>query len=79
MDRVAKFVRTFLTLEAEAVVTWNTNLRSLNLESILFVELLVALEKEFEIELMDEDIDLSLYETVGDLAGLVYKRLRKEI
>lgn len=49
----------------------DTAISDLNIESLLFIEIIVTLETEFKIELDDSDLDFSSYETINDLISVV--------
>ncbi len=49
----------------------DTAISDLNIESLLFIEIIVTLETEFKIELDDSDLDFASYETVNDLIRVV--------
>ena len=50
----------------------------LNLVSIQILELIVQLEKEFGIELQDEDLDIASFANINAVAKLVEKRTNSE-
>lgn len=49
----------------------DTVLSDLNIESLLFIEIIVTLETEFKIELDDSNLDFASYETINDLISVV--------
>lgn len=44
-------------------------------DSIAFIELVVKIEQEFDVEIDDEDSDITNYNTIGDLLKVVEKKL----
>ncbi len=48
------------------------------ISSFNYVKLIVSIEEEFEIEIPDEYLDVSQFETVKDIAGFIHEVLDKE-
>jgi acyl carrier protein len=51
------------------------NLSSLPLNSIAFIQILVAIEDEFTIKFNPDEMDFEQYETLDDLCSLVRKKI----
>lgn len=72
-DRVRKVIADHLGVEAEAVVD-TADLRSdLGADSLEIVELIMAAEEEFGVEIPDDDMDEAW--TVADLVKIVKGRI----
>lgn len=70
-DRVCEIIKVQLNLDEDKVITEGTTLSGLNADSLDVVEIAMALEDEYEIEISDEDADD--IRTVGDVVALVSK------
>ncbi len=55
-----------------------TSLIILGIESLQFIEFLVEVENCFNIEFEEMDLDLSSYETIGDIIDIVEKKIREK-
>jgi acyl carrier protein len=75
IDRVRKLISTkFLAGNNE--FENSDSLRDLGLTSLKFVELIISIEDEFQIEIPDEDIDRRRFSTVDNIVGYVEGRLK---
>ena len=75
IDRVRKLISTkFLAGNNE--FENSDSLRDLGLTSLKFVELIISIEDEFQIEIPDEDIDRRRFSTVDNIVEYVEGRLK---
>ena len=75
IDRIRKLISTkFLAGNNE--FENSDSLRDLGLTSLKFVELIISIEDEFQIEIPDEDIDRRRFSTVDNIGGYVEGRLK---
>ncbi len=51
------------------------NLVDLNINSITFIKLVIEMEKEFDIEFEDDDLDISRFPTFQGIAQFVAEKL----
>lgn len=49
----------------------NSKLADLGINSMSFIKLVVGLEDKFDIEFDDDDLDVTRFKTVGDVAGYI--------
>lgn len=68
--QIIKILKSKLCIDCENL-SKDTILSDLNIESLLFIEIIVSIEIEFEIELDDSDLDFASYETINDLVNCV--------
>lgn len=68
--QIINILKTKLDINCEDL-SKDTALSDLNIESLLFIEIIVTLETEFKIELDDSDLDFASYETINDLIRVV--------
>lgn len=76
METVGQKIRAILIRMCNLNESYNEmseeqTLESIGVNSIKFVEIVVAIENEFEFEFRDEDLDLNKYTTVGSLITYV--------
>jgi len=69
-------VRTILKVQLDQLldgkdITINDELTNIGINSLLFIKTIVAMEKEFDIEFQDEDLDVSKYRTVDDIVKYI--------
>ncbi|MCR2023743.1 acyl carrier protein [Blautia pseudococcoides] len=57
-------------------ISKETELESLGLDSITYIKLIVAMEKTFEIEFDDDDLNMYNFKTVSDLLNKIEKMCR---
>jgi acyl carrier protein len=69
-ERLIELIREACALTEENI-TAESEIRSLSLDSLSFIQLVVNLEAEFNIEFPDEALDWNAYETVSDLVDKV--------
>lgn len=48
----------------------------LGLDSIAIVDLIVSIEKEFSLEITDEELDAGLFKSLNTLAGFIQGKLK---
>ncbi len=68
-DRVCEIIKQQLNMDEGEIMTEGTTLDSLNADSLDVVEIAMALEDEYSIEIPDEDADK--VRTVSDIVALV--------
>lgn len=72
-DKIIQIIKDACALEEE--VKENSDLKTLSLDSLSFVEMLVNIENEFEIEFEDEELNFFDWENVSDLINAVKEKL----
>lgn len=70
-DRVCEIIKQQLSMDDGEIITESTTLDSLNADSLDVVEIAMALEDEYSVEIPDEDADK--IRTVSDIVALVSK------
>ena len=55
----------------------DTTFKEIEIESIIFITLIVEIEDHFEIEFDDENMILSYYQTVGEFVNYVENKITK--
>ena len=73
LDKIAEILAEQLDAEKEDITAETRIAEDLNADSLDVVELLMAIEDEFEIEIPDEDIENM--KTVGDVADYIQSKL----
>lgn len=68
-DRVCEIIKQQLNMDDGEIITESTTLDSLNADSLDVVEIAMALEDEYSIEIPDEDADK--IRTVSDIVAVV--------
>lgn len=58
----------------ETELTLNTALTDMDIDSIVYLELLVDIECEFEIEFEDEDLLIETFTSIGDIVDAVRRK-----
>lgn len=48
-----------------------TNLSDLNMDSIVFIKLVIAIEEEFELSFDDDYLDMSFFKTLEDITKYI--------
>lgn len=71
-DKIAEILAEQLDVDKETITADTRIAEDLNADSLDVVELLMAIEDEFEIEIPDEDIETM--KTVGDVAEYIQNR-----
>ena len=72
-DKIIQIIKDACALGEE--VKENSDLKTLSLDSLSFVEMLVNIENEFEIEFEDEELNFFDWENVSDLINAVKEKL----
>lgn len=62
-------------IPADTVVTRDSDLLQLGIDSINFVRLIVMLEEKFEIEIDDDDVLLTNFSSVGQINEILKKTM----
>lgn len=74
-EKMTEIVRALVS-DDSIEVNENTNLlKNLGFDSILFVQLLIKVEDTFDIEIEDEDLDISVISQVGEFEKVIAKYL----
>ena len=73
LDRVRRVVCEELSVSPEEVQEHSSFIEDLEADSLDFVELIMALEAEFQIEIPDDDV--STLKTVADVVAYIEKTL----
>lgn len=73
-DKIKQIVVDQLGIENEDEVTMETSFQDLNADSLDVVELIMALEEEFELEIPDEDAEKLT--TVGGAVDYIKEKLK---
>lgn len=63
-------------IETDIPLSIDTELENL-LNSITYIQFLIACEDEFEIEIDDDELDMSNFFTLGDIAKYIEKSLNQ--
>ena len=71
-DKIKSILSTQLSVD-QADLTDSTSFDDLNADSLDVVELIMALEEEFDIEIPDEDAEI--IRTVGDITEYIKERI----
>lgn len=71
--QISEIVREGCALAEE--VTEASSLRELSLDSLAFVEIIVKLEEDFDVEFDLEELSLDAWETVGELIASVEEKM----
>ena len=72
-DKVKKIIAEQLSLNEEEITMESSFLDDLGADSLDVVEIIMALEEEFDIEIPDEDAEKAA--TVGDVTDYIKKRV----
>ena len=65
-EKIIEIIRNACALE-EMKITPQTKLQDISLDSLSFVEAIVNIEQEFDIEFEIDQAELAYWETVGDI------------
>lgn len=68
-NKVIELLHSACALEEQ--ITEKTKLRELSTDSLSFIEFLVRVEETFNIEFEAEELDINVWETVGDIIKAV--------
>jgi acyl carrier protein len=72
--KVANIIVEHLSISAEQLIVPGATLHDLGADSLDVVEISMALEDEFGIEILDDEIDLGATDTVEDLVRIVTEK-----
>jgi len=73
IDIVKRFIADVCAVD-QAAVQSQSRLLGFGLDSVRLLDLLLAVEERFGLELSESDPELAVVETVGDLAALIDRR-----
>ncbi len=65
-EKIIEIIRNACALE-ESDITSQTKLKDLSLDSLSFIEVIVNIEQEFDIEFEIDEAELVYWNTVGDI------------
>ena len=71
--KIIEIIKTACALEEE--ITMETELKSLSIDSLSFISVIVDIESEFGIEFDFDELNLSDWRTVGDIVEFSEKKL----
>lgn len=79
-ERIIKALSTIIEIEEKELLhlPLDTRLSDLGMESIQFIQLIVALEDEFQIEILDSDLMMSNFETIDILYQTIEKYVSQD-
>ena len=63
-------------IETKVLITGEIELENL-LNSITYIQFLIACEDEFDIEIDDDELDMSNFHTLNDIARYIEKRVNQ--
>lgn len=72
-DKVKDIIANQLSVD-KSIINNNTTFSDVNADSLDVVDVLMALESEFELQIPDEEVDN--FNTIGDLASFITKMLK---
>lgn len=72
-EKIIEIIRNACALE-EKEITPQTEFSDLSLDSLSFIEVIVNIEREYEIEFNDEKLNIYDWKTVEDLSHYVEER-----
>lgn len=58
----------------ESELTLDTTLKDMDIDSIVYLEILVDIECEFEIEFEDEELLIETFKSIGDIINAVKRK-----
>ena len=76
MKTILELIRAHTAFDEE--IHADTPISSLSLDSLSFINLLVAIEEEYGVEFGDEELTRDRYASAGDLISAVEKRRRRK-
>ena len=72
-----RFLARIRELTGREDINLDTRLDETNIESLQFIELMIDMEKTFNVKIPDEKLDISEFESLAQLAELVYELMQK--
>jgi len=72
-DKVKDIIANQLSVD-KSIINNNTTFSDVNADSLDVVDVLMALESEFDLQIPDEEVDN--FNTIGDLASFITKMLK---
>ena len=72
-DKVKDIIANQLSVD-KSIINDNTTFSDVNADSLDVVDVLMALESEFDVQIPDEEVDN--FNTIGDLASFITKMLK---
>jgi len=75
-EKIIEMIKKSCALEEE--ITLQTKFNEISLDSLSFISLIVNLEKKFDIEFDDEELDIYDLETVQDLIDSVEEKVNEK-
>ena len=75
LEKAIALLKENTSVERDTVLSINTKISEININSLEFVRFIVCLEQVFDIELDDSSLDFQSYETIGDLLSMIKKHL----
>jgi len=72
-DKVKDIIANQLSVD-KSIINDNTTFSDVNADSLDVVDVLMALESEFDLQIPDEEVDN--FNTIGDLASFITKMLK---
>ncbi len=78
-EKIKRILMTELEIEPEIVATCNASTpllgRGIGLDSVETLTLVAGIEREFDIEIKDEDLRVELFNSLGSLAEYVSQKI----
>ncbi len=64
-------------IDEEIKLNYQISLQELGINSVKFIGLVVALEKEFQIDFDDENLDINIYDNIDNLYQYIVKKIEE--
>ena len=74
-NRVRKIIAAKCDIEKVSEISLTENLQDLGINSVSFIKLIIALEKEFGTESNDEDLSYESFQTLQGIIDYIEKRV----
>jgi acyl carrier protein len=76
-ERIITMIKDACAL-AESNINEKTKLSEISLDSLSFIQLIVNLEDEFDIQFEDEELNIYDFKTVNDLVDIVEEKINEK-
>lgn len=76
VDKIRNIVLSNAMLEAGKPLRNDDNLMEIGLDSLEMIRIIVAIEREFDFEFSDEDLVISNFSTIGNIAESIVTILK---
>ena len=72
-----RFLARIRELDGREDISLDTRLDETNIESLQFIELIIDMENTFNVKIPDEKLDISEFDSLAQLAELVYELMQE--